>query len=162
MKGIKFYLIGFSIAFFTLSCTPEEDTFDEIAQYAEDLTAIDKYINENNVTDTLHHWTGIRYKIHEKGNGIQARVGDKLVVDYKGYFLDKEVFDEGIIGEDQPFLLNSGSMINGWYFMCQEMQEGDSLTIFIPSNYAYGRNGAGTIPPNTPLAFDMRMLRVGD
>ena len=166
MKRTKLFILGLAagLAIFTLSCGEEEDNFDEIAQYAEDLEAIDKYIIENNITDTLHHFLGIRYKIHEQGTGLQARVGDQILVDYKGYFLDGEVFDEGLFGDNPPVVLNSGSMISGWYFMCQEMQEGDSMTIWLPSVYAYGQRGSasGTVPPNTPLIFDMKMLRVGE
>lgn len=152
-----------SLALFTFSCGAEEETFDEVAQYAEDLEAIDKYIIENNITDTLHHFLGIRYKYHEEGTGLEARVGNQILVDYKGYFLDGEVFDQGKFGDDPPIILNSASMISGWYFMCQEMQEGDSMTIFLPSVYAYGQRGStsGAVPPNTPIAFDMKMLRVG-
>jgi len=162
MKGLKYLLIG--IVVLGLGCSEEEDTFDEVAQYAEDLTAIDKYITDNNLAnDTLHHWTGIRYIIHDEGTGIDARVGDKILVDYKGYFLDDEVFDEGLFGDDPPVILNSGSMISGWYYMCQEMSEGDVYTIFLPSVYAYGENGSGTsIPPNTPLVFDLELIRVGE
>ena len=75
-----------------------EDTFDEVAQYEEDLVAIDQYlVDKNLVDDTLHHWTGIRYIVHEEGDGIQARPGDKIVVDYKGYFLDDEVLILGYL-----------------------------------------------------------------
>ena len=166
MKVTRLVLLVISVGltFLTISCNDEENSFDEIAQYAEDLEAIDKYIIDNNITDTLHHPLGIRYKIHEEGTGIQARVGDQIVVDYKGYFLDGQVFDQGTFGGDPPVILNSASMINGWYFMCQEMQEGDSMTIYLPSVYGYGQSGSpsGAIPPNTPLAFEMKMLRVGD
>ena len=164
MKVIKLFafILSAGLLVLTWSCGAEEDTFDDAAQFAEDLEAIDTYITENNITDTLHHWTGIRYKVHTEGTGLQARVGDFILVDYKGYFLDDEVFDEGLFGDEPPRVLNSSSMIVGWYYMCQEMQEGDSLTIYIPSKYAYGRTGQGDVPANTPLAFNMKMVRVGE
>lgn len=165
MKITRVFILALlgSLALFTLSCGEEEDTFDEVAQFAEDLEAIDEYITENNITDTLHHYTGIRYKIHTEGiGGVKALVGDQILVDYKGYFLNNEVFDQGKFGDDPPVILNSASMINGWFFMCQEMREGDSITIYVPSVYGYGQRGSsGAIPPNTPLIFDMKMLRVG-
>ena len=166
MRITKLLLITLvsGLALLTFSCSEETSNFDEVAQYAEDLEAIDKYIIEKNITDTLHHFLGIRYKIHETGGGIPARVGDRILVDYKGYFLDDEVFDQGLFGDNPPVILNSGSMISGWYFMCQEMREGDSLTIWLPSVYAYGQRGSGSgaVPPNTPLVFDMKLLRVGE
>lgn len=165
MKMSRLLLVGLglSLSALTFSCSGSEDTFDEAKQFAEDLQAIDNYITENNITDTLHHWTKIRYKVHEEGTGSQARVGDPILVDYKGYLLDGVVFDSGRFGDNPKIILNSNSMINGWYYMCQEMQEGDSMTIFIPSRYGYGQTGSrGAIPPNTPLIFDMKMIRVGN
>ena len=164
MKVIKLLTLFLVTGFMSLvvSCGTEQDTFDEAAQYAEDLEAIDQYITDNNITDTLHHWTDIRYKVHTEGTGLQARVGDFILVDYKGYFLDGEVFDQGLFGNSPPVVLNSSSMILGWYYMCQDMQEGDSITIYLPSAYAYGRQGQSAVPPNTPLIFDMKMIRVGE
>ena len=162
MKIIKFLLIA--LAAISFGCEEEEASFDNVAQLAEDLQAIDKYINDNNLTsDTLHHWTGIRYIINEKGSGIRAKEGDQIEVEYEGRFLTDEIFDSGVFGDDPPIVLNLVSMIPGWYFMCQEMDEGDKFTIFLPSQFGYGQRGSGnSIPPNTPLIFDMKMLKVGE
>lgn len=145
----------------SVGCKEEEDTFDEVAQYQADLELIDQYIADNAITDTLHHETGIRYKIVEAGDGIQARVGDKLRVSYEGRLLENdEVFDSS---EQFDFVLNSGSVILGWYYMCQEMQEGDTFTVYLPSVYGYGQSGSGSaIPPNATLIFDITLIRVGE
>lgn len=160
MKAIKFLSLGLLIISFGCQ-SGVEDTFDEVAQYNEDIELIDQYIIDKSlVDDTLHHWTGIRYIVHEEGDGIQARVGDIVSVDYKGYYLDDEVFDPG--SNIFKAVLNSSGMITGWYHMLQEMKEGDSISIYMPSFYGYGTRGSASIPPNTPLAFDMRLLKVGD
>lgn len=133
--------------------------FDELAQFEADLENIDQYIAENGLAgDTIHHWTGIRYIIKEEGGGIRARAGDPIKVDYSGRLLDDTEFDSGTF----TTILNAGKMINGWYHMCQEMDEGDKFTVFIPSRYAYGESGSGSIPPNSPLIFEMYMIRVGE
>lgn len=164
MRIIRVLIIGLAIISFGCTDDPVEE-FDEIAQYAADLTAIDKYINENNLaSDTLHHWTGIRYIIKEEGTGIRAFKGNQIEVEYEGRLLNDVVFDSGILGADYPVLLNlSSGIIYGWYYMCQEMDEGDKFTVFIPSKYAYGQRGGGDeIPPNSPLIFEMHMLKVGE
>lgn len=160
MRIVKILL--FVLVLGIIGCNKEaEDTFDPYAQQAADLEKIDNYLGTNGITDTIHHYTGIRYQVHTEGAGLHARVGDKIKVSYSGRLLDtEEVFDPGTV----PFeaILNSGSMILGWYYMCQEMQEGDSITIYIPSAYGYGRDGTSGIPGNSCLIFDMKMLRVGE
>ncbi len=159
MKRLGILIVVFSAL--VLGCKEEEDTFDEVAQYQKDLELIDEYITNNAITDTLHHETGIRYKIVEAGTGLHARAGDKLRVSYEGRLLENdEVFDSS---EQFDFILNSGSVILGWFYMCQEMREGDTFTIFLPSAYGYGQTGSGgVIPPNAALIFDITLIRVGE
>lgn len=163
MKVTKFLFISLALLGLGCSTQEEEDMFDEAAQFEADLEAIDQYIVDNGLTDdTIHHSTGIRYIIKEEGTGIKPRVGDVIKVDYAGRLLDDTVFDSG---ENGPFEtnLNTGRMILGWYYICQEMNEGDKFTVFIPSLYGYGKNGSGgSVPPNSPLIFEMHMLRVGE
>ena len=38
-----------------------------------------------------------------------------------------------------------------------ELSRGDKATLYIPSPLGYGVQGAGTIPPNTILVFDIEI-----
>ena len=158
MKYLGVLIAG--LMMFTLGCSDpaEEDEFDVEAQFSTDLDLIDNWITENAITDTLHHWTKIRYTINQQGDGIKAQPADAVKVKYEGRFLDGEVFDSN---ESYDFVLNTGSVILGWYYMVQEMREGDEFTIYLPSFYAYGPNGSGSIPPNTVIVFDITLIRVG-
>ena len=40
------------------------------------------------------------------------------------------------------------------------MKEGAKWQIFIPSNLAYGENGAGPIEPNAALIFDVELIKI--
>jgi FKBP-type peptidyl-prolyl cis-trans isomerase len=41
------------------------------------------------------------------------------------------------------------------------MKEGGKVELFIPSNLAYGSQGAGgVIPPDSTLVFDIELLKV--
>jgi FKBP-type peptidyl-prolyl cis-trans isomerase len=146
---------------FMFGCNDDEqETFDQVAQFQKELELIDQYITDNGVTDTLHHETGIRYKIVRAGTGLEARPGDKLRVKYDGWLLENdEPFDSS---EQFDFILNTSSVILGWVYMCEEMREGDTFLIFIPSFYGYAQRGQGSIPPNSPLIFEITLIRVGD
>ena len=42
----------------------------------------------------------------------------------------------------------------------QMMQEGATWQLTIPSELAYGNHGTGPIQPNSPLIFDVKLLKV--
>ena len=153
-------LVG-GLMIFTLGCDNTiDDPFDEAAQFAIDIDLIDNWFADTTITDTLHHPTKIRYTINQNGNGVKAQVSDVLRVSYEGRFLETGVvFDSS---ESFDFVINSGGIILGWYYMLQEMKEGDEFTIYLPSFYAYGPTGNGSIPPNTILVFDITLIRVGN
>jgi FKBP-type peptidyl-prolyl cis-trans isomerase len=153
--GILIFVSGL---FFGCSPTVDNSLSDE-EQYNIDLELIDTWIAENGITDTLHHSTGIRYTINKKGSGIKAQVTDQITVSYEGRFLESGiVFDSS--PSFGPIAFNASAFISGWYYMLLDMQEGDNFTIYLPSFYAYGKNGSGSIPPNSVLVFDVGLIRV--
>lgn len=84
------------------------------------------------------------------------KTGDNISVKYKGYFLDKAktVFDEG----EFDYILGSSGVIPGFEDALLQMRVGEKVTVLIPSKIAYGAKGSGSIPPNTPLAFDLEVV----
>jgi FKBP-type peptidyl-prolyl cis-trans isomerase len=134
-----------------------ENLTDE-EQFEIDLELIDAYLVENEVQDVLIHSSDIRYTINESGSGISPQASDIVNVDYTGKLLESGiVFDSNTSSE---FILSQ--TIAGWVIMVQEMKEGDSFTIYLPSIYAYGRRGSSpNIQPNSVLIFDIKLNRVG-
>lgn len=106
--------------------------------------------------------TGLRYKVLQKGDGKQATKGAKVSVHYKGQLLDGTVFDSSY-KRKQPldFNVGVGQVISGWDEGIQLLQVGDKARLVIPSNLAYGEQGAGgVIPPNATLIFDVELMGV--
>ena len=146
----------------TFGCNDNNITIPitEAEQLEIDLEMIDNWLADSSITNVLQHPTEIRYTINKQGIGVPAQIADVLRVKYEGRFLDTGVvFDSN---ETFDFVLNSGSIILGWFYMLQEMREGDEFTVYIPSKYAYGTRGSGTIPPNTVIVFDIELIRVGN
>ena len=106
--------------------------------------------------------SGLRYQILQKGSGKQAEKGKGVSVHYKGMLLDGTVFDSSY-QRKQPidFNLGVGQVIAGWDEGIQLLKVGDKARFVIPSNLAYGSQGAGgVIPPNAILIFDVELMDV--
>jgi len=106
--------------------------------------------------------SGLRYKILQEGNGAKAEKGKTVSVHYKGQLLDGTVFDSSYTRK-QPidFQLGIGQVISGWDEGIQLLKIGDKARFVIPSNLAYGSQGAGgVIPPDATLIFDVELMGV--
>ncbi|WP_028891023.1 peptidylprolyl isomerase [Tenacibaculum sp. 47A_GOM-205m] len=106
--------------------------------------------------------SGLRYKILQNGDGKQATKGAMVSVHYKGQLLDGTVFDSSY-KRKQPidFAIGVGQVISGWDEGIQLLKVGDKARLVIPSDLAYGAQGAGgVIPPNATLIFDVELMNV--
>lgn len=106
--------------------------------------------------DTMNLPGGLRCIIHKKGKGDAAMPGNMVKVKYAGRLTNGTPFDAGTI----PFQLGVGQVIQGWDEGIAVLNTGDSATLLIPSAMGYGSMGAGSIPPNADLIFDVVLLEV--
>lgn len=107
--------------------------------------------------------SGLKYLIHEAGNGKEAEAGKQVVVQYIGRLASNgEVFDQSFEGGmGIPFPLGAGRVIAGWDEGIELLREGDEATLFIPSELGYGEQGSGgTIPPDSELIFYVELEEV--
>lgn len=106
--------------------------------------------------------SGLRYKVLQNGDGKQATKGATVSVHYKGQLLDGTVFDSSY-KRKQPidFAIGVGQVIPGWDEGIQLLKVGDKARLVIPSDLAYGAQGAGgVIPPDATLIFDVELMNV--
>jgi len=106
--------------------------------------------------------SGLRYQIIQEGDGKKASKGDMVSVHYKGQLLDGTVFDSSYKRKEPiDFTIGVGQVIPGWDEGIQLLKVGDKARLVIPSDLAYGSQGAGgVIPPNAPLIFDVELVNV--
>ena len=98
-------------------------------------------------------------KVHKSGSGNPCGTGKTATLKYTAMLANGTVVDPG--ARPFTFPVGAGRAIRGWDIIVARMKVGDSWTVKIPSQLAYGARGAGgRIPPNTDMKFDMELLSV--
>jgi FKBP-type peptidyl-prolyl cis-trans isomerase FkpA len=124
----------------------------EFAEQIRKAYADGKLNDQAKVTES-----GLKYIIHEEGDGKQAEAGLGVTVQYIGQLVSNgNVFDQSFNrGEGIGFPLGVGRVIPGWDEGLALLKKGSKATFFIPSELAYGAQGTpdGSIPGDSELAF---------
>ncbi|ORU90430.1 MAG: hypothetical protein A6F71_05540 [Cycloclasticus sp. symbiont of Poecilosclerida sp. M] len=104
--------------------------------------------------------SGMQYVVLNEGNGAKPASTDTVDVHYEGSLINGTVFDSSVKrGEPATFPVNG--VIKGWQEALQLMNIGSKWKVFIPSDLAYGAQGAGaSIGPNETLIFEMELLNI--
>ena len=104
--------------------------------------------------------SGLQYRVIETGEGRSPGPADTVVVHYVGQLIDGTEFDSSK-GRGTPATFSLGGIIPGWQEALQLMREGDIWEVVIPSELAYGAQGAGgSIGPNETLVFEIELISV--
>ena len=99
--------------------------------------------------------SGLQYIIEEEGSGGNPSSTSQVQVNYKGYFLNGEVFDQS---SGSPLNISLNNVIQGWKEGIPLFQKGGKGVLLVPSYLAYGANGSGSIRANTPILFDVELI----
>ena len=104
--------------------------------------------------------SGLFHLIENKGNNDFPSIGSTVSVHYTGKLVDGTIFDSSYQRNNPiSFVLGKGQVIEGWDEGLLKIAKGGSGKFVIPSNLAYGENGAGgIIPPNSTLIFDLELI----
>jgi FKBP-type peptidyl-prolyl cis-trans isomerase FkpA len=101
------------------------------------------------------------------GTGKEAVAGSTVVVHYTGWLYSPNAekqhgaqFDSSVGREPFSFNLGAGQVIPGWDQGVQGMKVGGKRTLIVPAALGYGAQGAGPIPPNANLIFDVELFDV--
>lgn len=134
----------------------------EVAAEAEANLQLGKDFLENNKSKDGIKVTesGLQYEVIAEGKGEIPEATSRVKTHYHGTFIDGNVFDSSVErGEPATFPVNG--VIRGWTEALTMMPVGSKWKLYIPSELAYGSQGAsGAIPPNTALIFEIELLEI--
>ena len=120
------------------------------ASEQEQMISFAKSHSINYTTDP----SGILYEIITPGSTTHPSATNTITVTYTGLLMNGNQFDAGTI----TYPLNQ--LIPGWVIAVPKIGVGGEIKVLIPSSLGYGSGGAGSIPGNAPLYFDIKLSAV--
>jgi hypothetical protein len=106
-------------------------------------------------------------KLVENPKGAQVTTGQSVKVNYTGRFSygvlqndatsGKLIYDSSFNAGTFTFVVGTGAVIAGFDEGILKMKVGEKAALIMPSKIAYGANGNSTIPPNSPLYFEVEV-----
>eukprot|EP01035_Chromulina_nebulosa_P020885 gene20885-27073_t len=107
---------------------------------------------------------GLLKKIIQEGDidSSPPSKGDEIVAHYTGTLDDGKEFDSSRKrGTPFKFVIGKGQVIKGWDQGFLSMKKNEKAILRCRSDYAYGKAGQGTIPPDATLNFDVELISYG-
>lgn len=104
--------------------------------------------------------SGVLYRWLKRGDPRHplATPGSIVFVHYTGKLIDGRVFDT-TDGASLPACFVVKELIPGWQIALTRMRQGDRMELYIPQEYAYGKQRVGDIPPYSTLCFTLELVK---
>lgn len=104
--------------------------------------------------------SGIVITTLKEGSGANPKSSDTVKVHYRGLLTNGKEFDSSY-GRGEPTSFPLNRVIPCWTEGMQTMKVGGKSKLLCPANLAYGSRGVpGTIPPDSPLVFEVELLDI--
>lgn len=138
------------------AASPAADIKLGSSEKAEDLVV------EASPSATVFDSRKVSFMVTKPGQGkIKTKAGNKLTVNYVGLLLNGTKFDASADhGQPFTFSLGKAEVIKGWDLGLMGMKVGEVRRLIVPSFLAYGDKENGPIPANSPLFFEVELLKI--
>jgi FKBP-type peptidyl-prolyl cis-trans isomerase FkpA len=143
-------LVSLSLFLLLIAGCKKDDT-------AKTETLEDYLRRENLLTQVTSDPRGFYYKIVTPGTGANPVATSRVTVLYAGKLTNGTVFDQS---GPNPVTFTLNQLILGWQYGLPLIKAGGRILLYLPPQLGYGSQGAGTIPPNSNLVFDITLEAV--
>lgn len=161
LAAISFLMISFSANAITTDQTTGKTAMSTQASLEQNKKTGESFLTANKTkpgVTTLPD--GLQYKVIKPGDGSKPTLNDIVTVEYEGKLVNGKIFDQSSAhGGTASFPV--GQVITGWTEILQLMPVGSIWEVYIPSNLAYGDQGAPPIiGPGETLIFKIKLVDI--
>jgi len=160
MNRIALFLLLFFGCF--SACKKSTDVVAQVeAQAAVDNKLIDNYLSSNGLTALRVDTTDVRYIIDTPGTGNALFTSStQVTVGYTGKLLSTGTVFANTDNFHPTYIL--GEVIRGWQLGIPKLSTGGTITLFVPSRYAYGPYPQPDVglPANSVLIFNITLYNI--
>lgn len=144
-------------AFFLASCAAEDITVPKQVPLEEQVWAASLQVNLAQFTKLP---SGVYYFDEVAGTGETLTGTPTISVYYAAYLPNGNKVDERA-STTTPVCFPLSGLIGGWQVGLQGMKIGGKRRLLVPPDYGYGAGGAGPIPGNANLLFNVELKGTG-
>jgi FKBP-type peptidyl-prolyl cis-trans isomerase FkpA len=98
--------------------------------------------------------SGLQFETLTAGKGAHPTDSDVALINYEGKLLDGTTFDKS----QQPTPMPLKGVVPGFSEALKLMSKGAKFRVWMPAKLGYGEKGAGPIPANANLVFDIELI----
>jgi FKBP-type peptidyl-prolyl cis-trans isomerase FkpA len=124
-----------------------------VKQAKMDDSIIVAYLKANPQIKAVKDPSGLYYQITDQGTGAYPAENSVVMVNYTCNLIGGRRYDSG-----SDFSAPLSGLIKAWQIGMPHLKAGGSMLLFVPSGLAYGPSGAGPIPGDAVLAFDINLI----
>ena len=128
------------------SCT-KGDSFEEQVDQINDFVAKKNWTVSEIISE------GVYVVVDDPGMEEKPTTQSTVTVNYKGYYIDEQVFDE-----NPNIKIKLSSTIRGWQLGIPRFGKGGKGKLLITSDKGYGENTQFGIRPNAVLIFEIEVI----
>lgn len=150
------------IVFYLFSCSKKNSCGfqdDNITAPSSEQKMVKAYLDSIKVTNAELNTSGFYFQIINQGSKTTPGLCSSVTVTYTGQLTNGNIFDE-----ESNVIFTLGSLIEGWKKGLPLIQNGGEIILYIPPSLGYGSQSTitttDTIPPNSVLIFDVKLLNV--
>jgi FKBP-type peptidyl-prolyl cis-trans isomerase FkpA len=147
---MKKYILLLSVLLITLASCSNNASVGVAKQARIDDSIIRVYLAANPAIKAVKDSSGLYYQVTSQGTGPYPTENSVVTVNYTCSQLGGRRFDQG-----SDFSSPLSGLVKAWQIGVPHVKAGGNIVLFVPSGLAYGPSGAGPIPENAVLTFNI-------